>query len=106
MAFEKIYEFVDEIERRMQAIREKQDAMLKLDRPEWDALRLERRVLYATWDIHFEALQVYLDTTLKTAKFKDQRRHCIEVMTRLNPSFMETYLMTPAQLKKHSKTKK
>lgn len=106
MAFEKIYEFVDEIERRMNAIREKQDAMLNVDNAKWEAQRTERWMMHAKWNSHFEALLVYLETTLKTAKFKDQRRHCIEVMTRLNPAFMKTYLMTPAQLKKHLKEKK
>lgn len=103
MAFEKIYEFVDEIEKRMKKIREQQDAMLNVDNAKWEAQRTERWMLHAKWCAHFEALITYLETTLKTAKFKDQRRHCIEVMTRLNPAFMEGYLRTRAQLKRETK---
>ena len=111
MAFEKIYEFIDAIEKQMRLIDDKKEAIQRLDRLEWEAARTDRLVLNSQWEIYFDSLRIYLETTLKTAKFKSQRHHCIEVMTKLNPSFMKAYLMTPAQLKRvtkkqTSKTKK
>ena len=39
----------------------------------------------------FEALVVYHDTVLQTAKFKGQRQHCRKVLEELNPSYCKGY---------------
>lgn len=82
MAFEKIYNYATQLH----------DKIVKLEEnipnePDADKRRKMRNESMA----YFDALRMYYETVLASGKFVDQRRHCRELMEKLNPAWCQGY---------------
>lgn len=88
MAFEKINEFTNQIRDKYKSL----DAN-SMNEPD----ETKRKRMYSEKWALFDALVIYYQTTLQTAKFRMQRDYCKQILTDLNPSWAKGYF---------SKTKK
>ncbi len=68
MAFEKVFDFIDEIAKEHEKSKSTHDQLL-----------------------YIFVLITYLNTVLATSKFATQRRYCIMTIKKLNPHFAEGY---------------
>lgn len=83
MAFEKIYQFPDEVKAKVRRLEKRIES--EPDRNERMILRRE----VSTW---FNALTLFHQTVCATSKFKHQKVHCESVMRELEPKMTEYYL--------------
>lgn len=90
MAFEKLYDYTQQLHDEMVKLEEK-----ILNDPDSD----NRRRMRSTSDALFEAMRMYYDTVLQMSKFKSQRDHCRSIMEKLNPAWCQGYFKTSKKKK-------
>lgn len=90
MAFEKVYQFTDEIKAKIVKLERR-----ILEEPDIIARKRMRSQITA----YFDSLIVYHSTVLKMGKFVSQRNHCEQVMLELEPIQTKYYLNPPKKSK-------
>jgi hypothetical protein len=83
MAFEKIYQFPDEVRSAVKRIEQR----IETEPDGGERLRLRSEV-----NIWYNALLLFHQTVCATAKFRDQKKHCETIMRELEPVRTDTYL--------------